>query len=64
MRNASGRYDWGRYDGIKMLVANRFNRLSRHSDDRSDARTISTRHVALTLEAYGAFKVPACATSR
>jgi cytochrome c peroxidase len=58
VRSVGGRYDWGRYDGIKTLLANRFNRLSRHSDDRSDAGTISTRHVALTLEAYGAFKVP------
>ena len=58
VRSADGRYDWGRYEGIKTLLANRFNRLSRHSDDRSDVGTISTRHVALTLEAYGAFKVP------
>ena len=58
VRTAGGRYDWGRYDGIKTLLANRFNLLSRHNDDRSGANTISTRHVALTLEAYGAFKVP------
>ena len=58
VRSASGRFDWGRYDGIKTLLASRFNRLSRHSDDRADDNSISTRHVALTLDAYGAFKVP------
>jgi cytochrome c peroxidase len=58
VKSASGRFDWGRYDGIKALRASRFNRLSRHNDDRSDDNSISTRHVALNLEAYGAFKVP------
>ena len=56
VRDAAGYFDWGRYDGIKALLANRFNRLSRHSDD--DAGATSTRHVALGPEAYGAFKVP------
>jgi cytochrome c peroxidase len=58
VRGAGGRFDWGRYDGIKTLRASRFNLLSRHSDDRSRAGAISTQHVALNLEAYGAFKVP------
>ena len=58
MRSASGRFDWGRYDGIKAMRAGRFNLLSRHNDDRSRASAISTQHVALGLEAYGAFKAP------
>ena len=56
VRNADGYYDWGRYDGIKALLASRYNRLSRHSDNAAGAT--STRHVALGAEAYGAFKVP------
>ena len=52
----AGHVDWGRYDGIKAVLASRFNRLSRHSDDAAGAT--STRHVALVPEAYGAFKVP------
>ena len=55
---ASGRIDWGRYDGIKTVLASRFNRLTPHNDDRSGAHTVSTQHVTLNLEAYGAFKVP------
>ena len=56
VRDATGHVDWGRYDGIKAVLASRFNRLSRHSDDPAGAT--STRHVALSAEAYGAFKVP------
>jgi cytochrome c peroxidase len=58
VRDERGRFDWGRYDGIKALRAGRFGLLSRHNDapERSDAT--STRHVALGYEAYGAFKVP------
>lgn len=51
-------YDWGRYDGIKALHASRFNLLTRHNDDRTGANAISTRHVALDAETYGAFTVP------
>ncbi len=58
VRDARGRFDWGRYDGIKTLQAGRFNRLSRYNDEPSRANAISTRHVALDPEAYGAFKVP------
>lgn len=56
VRNEAGDFDWGRYDGIKAVLASRYNRLSRHSDDADGAT--STRHVALTSEAYGAFRVP------
>jgi len=55
---AGGRFDWGRYDGIKTVLASRFNRLTPHNDDRSGANAVSTQHVVLNLEAYGAFKVP------
>lgn len=58
VRGARGRFDWGRYDGIKALQANRFNLLTRHNDDRARATAVSTRHVTLNLEAYGAFAVP------
>jgi cytochrome c peroxidase len=58
VRDARGRFDWGRYDGIKTLQAGRFNLLSRYNDEASRANAISTRHVALDPEAYGAFKVP------
>lgn len=56
VRDANGYFDWGRYDGIKAVLASRYNRLSRHSDNVAGAT--STRHVALDVEAYGAFKVP------
>lgn len=55
---ADGMYDWGRYDGIKSMLASRFNRRSRHNDGTARSNAISTGHVALSLEAYGAFKVP------
>jgi cytochrome c peroxidase len=58
VRDAEGRFDWGRYDGIKAAQASRFNLLSRYNDDRTGARAISTRHVAVSAEAYGAFAVP------
>lgn len=58
VRDAEGRFDWGRYDGIKAVQASRFNLLSRYNDDRTRANAISTRHVAVSLEAYGAFAVP------
>ena len=58
VRGVRGRFDWGRYDGIKAVQASRFNLLTRHNDDRTRANAVSTRHVALNLEAYGAFAVP------
>lgn len=39
-------------------MANRFNLRSRHNDAPDRDNAISTRHVTLTAEAYGAFKVP------
>lgn len=58
VRIPGGRFDWGRYDGIKALQASRFNLLSRFNDDRRRAGATGTRHVALSPEAYGAFRVP------
>ena len=58
VRGADGLFDWGRYDGIKSVLASRFNQQSRHNDDPVRAKGTSTRHVALVAEAYGAFKVP------
>jgi cytochrome c peroxidase len=58
VRHADGTYDWGRYDGVKTVLASRFNLQSRYNDNPARAQAISTRHVALTVETYGAFKVP------
>lgn len=58
VRGASGRFDWGRYDGIKATQASRFNLLGRHNDDPGRASGVSARHVALNLESFGAFVVP------
>ena len=58
VRRADGRFDWGRYDGIKAVRASRFSLLGRFNDDPKGTTGESTRRVALTVEAYGQFKVP------
>lgn len=58
VRAPDGVYDWGRYDGIKAVLASRFNRRSRHNDGVAKTNAVSTNHVSLNVEAYGAFKVP------
>jgi cytochrome c peroxidase len=58
VRGADGRHDWGRYAGVKALLASRYNLLSRHNDDPSRANALPTRHVGPDVEAYGAFRVP------
>lgn len=58
VRSADGQYDWGRYDGIKAMLASRFNLRSRYNDDAAKANAVSTSHVALNIETYGAFRVP------
>jgi cytochrome c peroxidase len=58
VRRPDGRFDWGRYDGIKAVQASRFSLLGRFNDDRKGTTGESTRRVALTVEAYGQFKVP------
>jgi cytochrome c peroxidase len=50
--------DWGRAQGIKLMLANRFNRLSRYNDDPRGVSAESSRHVALAWRNYGEFKIP------
>lgn len=50
--------DWGRYTGIKVMEASRFNLLGRYNDDASRATAIFSRYVALDLRNYGQFRVP------
>lgn len=54
----SGGVDWGRYQGIKLLRASRFNRLGSYNDDRDPDSGISTRHVDLQPQTFEQFKVP------
>ncbi|MCX7199542.1 MAG: hypothetical protein NTW37_16620 [Proteobacteria bacterium] len=58
VRRPDGRIDWGRHDGIKALQSSRFSLLGRFNDDPVRRTAQSTRHVALTSEAYGQFRVP------
>jgi cytochrome c peroxidase len=54
----TGGVDWGRYEGIKRLRANRLNLLGTYNDDPARAPGTSTRHVALIPQAFEQFKVP------
>jgi len=54
----AGGVDWGRYEGIKKLRANRFNLLGPFNDDPARADGTSTRHVALVPQTFEQFKVP------
>lgn len=54
----SGGVDWGRYQGIKLLRASRFNRLGPFNDDADPDSGISTRHVDLNAQTFEQFKVP------
>ena len=54
----TGRVDMGRYGGIKLLRASRYNLLGPFNDD-PDRRTAGfTRHVRLTPKNLGEFRVP------
>jgi cytochrome c peroxidase len=53
-----GSVDWGRYQGIKMLQASRFNLEGPYSDDVQRSTAISTRHVTLGPQNYEQFKIP------
>jgi cytochrome c peroxidase len=55
---AGGGVDPGRHAGIKKLLANQFNLLGRHSDDRGGKSAVRTRHVALEHRNFGEFKTP------
>lgn len=53
-----GRPDPGRVEGIRQLLASRFNLLGRYNDDKTGASAEHTRKVALEKGAAGEFKVP------
>ena len=53
-----GSVDWGRYQGIKMLQASRFNLEGVYNDDRARSTAISSRHVTLGPQNYEQFKIP------
>ena len=54
----SGGIDWGRYQGIKMLRASRFNLLGVYNDDKTKATATSTQFVDLAPQTFEQFKVP------
>jgi cytochrome c peroxidase len=53
-----GSVDWGRYQGIKVLQASRFNLEGQYSDDAKRSTAISSRHVTLGPQNYEQFKIP------
>jgi cytochrome c peroxidase len=53
-----GEVDPGRHGGIRRLRASQLNLLGRYNDDRSDAASTKTRHVALEHRNFGEFRVP------
>ena len=55
---AGGGVDPGRHGGIRRLLANPFNLLGRHSDERGGKGATKTRHVAIEHRNFGEFKVP------
>ena len=55
---AKGRVDPGRYEGIKQLLASRFNLLGPYNDDAARVTATGTQHVALAQRNFGEFKVP------
>ncbi len=53
-----GKPDAGRSDGIRQLLASRFNLLGPYNDDRTQATATHTRQAALEKRGIGEFKVP------
>lgn len=53
-----GMVDFGRHGGLKLLAADRFNRLGPWSDDRESEAAALTRRVKPTHTDFGRFKVP------
>jgi cytochrome c peroxidase len=53
-----GRVDPGRHEGIRKLLASRFNLLGPYNDDAARATATGTRHVALEHRNFGEFKTP------
>jgi cytochrome c peroxidase len=50
--------DPGRRDGIKKLLADRFNLLGPYNDDPKRTTATGTKHVVLEHRNFGEFKVP------
>ena len=55
---APGRVDAGRHAGIRQVLADPRNLLSRWNDDPARADATSTRHVEATQRNFGEFRVP------
>jgi len=53
-----GRVDPGRHEGIKKLLASRYNLLGQYSDDPQRSGAIGTKHVVLEHRNFGEFKTP------
>jgi cytochrome c peroxidase len=53
-----GRVDAGRHEGIRKLLASRYNLLGPYNDDAARATATGTRHVALEHRNFGEFKTP------
>ncbi len=53
-----GSVDWGRYQGIKMLQASRFNLEGQYSDDATRSTAVYSRHVTLGPQNYEQFRIP------
>ncbi|HET9903700.1 MAG TPA: cytochrome c peroxidase [Xanthobacteraceae bacterium] len=54
----AGGVDWGRYQGIKLLRASRFNLLGAFNDDPRRAQGAPTRYVDLLPQTFEQFRVP------
>jgi cytochrome c peroxidase len=53
-----GRVDAGRHEGIRQLLASRFNLLGPYNDDATRSTATGTRHVSLEHRNFGEFKTP------
>jgi cytochrome c peroxidase len=58
-RRQDGTPDAGRQDGIRKLLANRFNLLGRHANGALPAKTAGTRDASKEKNVAGAFRTPA-----
>jgi cytochrome c peroxidase len=54
----NGKPDAGRVDGVRRLLASRYNLLGRYSDDASGDMAIETRQLVIDRKTTGEFKVP------
>ncbi len=53
-----GRVDAGRHEGIKKLLASKFNLLGPYNDDPKRSTAIGTKHVSLEHRNFGEFRTP------